>query len=146
MIVAGLLGSENAYHHAEIMFLASAYAAGSATILKYSVREPRPYNGSVRTSFPSGHTTMAFAFASVVGAEHGWLWAVPAYAMATVTGIARINDNMHYLHDVTAGATIGIAYGLGLHYIRGQSEERKGLTFAPFWEPDGKGVLVRGDF
>jgi membrane-associated phospholipid phosphatase len=82
-------------------------------VLKYSVRQERP-DSTQRNSFPSGHTTTAFAFAAVVGEEHGWRWGVPAYALATLVGWSRMNDNKHYLHDVLAGATIGTSVGLGV--------------------------------
>jgi membrane-associated phospholipid phosphatase len=98
-----------------LMFKATAYSGGWAIAIKSLYHEPRP-NNSTSDSFPSGHATTAFAFAAVVGAEHKWYWGVPAYALATFVGASRINDNMHQLHDVIAGATIGMSYGLGLYY------------------------------
>lgn len=98
-----------------LMFRATVYSGAVATVVKYSVHERRP-NGSDRKSFPSGHTTSAFAFASIVGAEHEWYWGVQAYALATFIGATRISSNMHRLHDVIGGATIGLSYGLGVYY------------------------------
>lgn len=99
-----------------LMLKAYAYSGVSAIGLKYVFREPRPNGSNDMASFPSGHATTAFAFASVIGAEHEWYWAVPAYAMAAFVGASRINDNMHRLHDVVGGATLGMSYGLGLYY------------------------------
>jgi membrane-associated phospholipid phosphatase len=98
------------------MIKSTVYAALFTNILKYTIREPRP-NSDHRDAFPSGHATTAFAFASVVGTEHEWYWAVPAYGLATLTAYSRINDNDHHLHDVIAGAVIGTSYGLSIYYL-----------------------------
>lgn len=99
------------------MFKATLYTGLTTTVLKSIVREPRP-NSDNRDSFPSGHTASAFAFASTVGAEHKWYWGLAAYTMASFVAYSRINDNAHRLHDVAGGATLGISYGLGLHYLK----------------------------
>lgn len=99
---------------AGLMFKATAYSGLTTNILKRVVREERPHGGD-NLSFPSGHTTTAFAFASVVAAEHGAGYGSMAYALASFVGLSRINDNAHYLHDVVAGASIGAAYGYALH-------------------------------
>ena len=122
MGAAAWTGHAAAHEHSELMITATLQAVLTTTVLKYTVREKRP-DSDKRDSFPSGHTTSAFAFASVVGAEHGWRWGLPAYALATFAGWSRINDNKHDLNDVVAGATIGISTGLGIYYAR---EERLG--------------------
>ncbi|MCB0350274.1 MAG: phosphatase PAP2 family protein [Bdellovibrionales bacterium] len=111
--------SQKSYDHMTTMLLATAYAVGTSSILKFIVHEPRPNDRTTYNSFPSGHTTSAFAFSSVIIAEHGfWPWGFAATALATLTGISRVNDHKHYLHDVTAGFTIGSAYGFGISYLR----------------------------
>ena len=104
-----------AWERAILMFKASLYSGVVADVIKPIAHELRP-SGSNYQSFPSGHATSAFSFAAVVGAEHGWAWGIPAYAMAAFVGYSRINDNQHYLHDVIGGATIGACYGLGVYY------------------------------
>ncbi len=101
------------YKNAEIMFKATTYASLLTLVLKHTIRERRP-NSDDRASFPSGHTTTAFAFAAVVADNHSLYWGIPAYAMATLVAIQRMNDNAHYLHDVIGGATIGAMYGIGI--------------------------------
>jgi membrane-associated phospholipid phosphatase len=103
------------------MFKATAYAASVTTILKYTIREPRPNDHSIRNSFPSGHSTTAFAFGGYVTAEHGWGWGSAAILLSTFTAYSRINDNAHRLHDVTAGATIGWVYGWGMARMQRKS-------------------------
>ena len=107
-----------------LMLKAAVYASAWTTGLKYVFRQQRP-NKSDKKSFPSGHATTAFSFASVVGAEHEWYWGVGAYSLATFVALSRINDNMHRLHDLTAGAAIGISYGLGLYYRMHQENSNK---------------------
>lgn len=70
-------------------------------------------------SFPSGHTTVAFALASAVDAEWGRLapdgrprWVGPAlYAMASLTAASRVFDERHWASDVVLGAAIGFVGG-----------------------------------
>ena len=114
MSIAGYNGDPDGHRRAMGMFKASAYATSVTTVLKYTFREPRPIDSSWKNSFPSGHSTTAFAFSGYVAAEHGWAWGAPALALSTFIGYSRINDNMHWLHDVTAGATIGWVYGWGI--------------------------------
>lgn len=117
------------------MIETTAYAGIFTTLLKYAIAEKRP-NGGDRKSFPSGHTTTAFAFASVVGFEHSLYASIPAYILATFVGLSRINDNAHYLHDVVAGATVGIAFGAGLHYLHKKKGSRPS-TQASSWQWHG---------
>jgi hypothetical protein len=96
------------------MFKASIHSGLAVNILKHTVQQERP-NKLNKLSFPSGHSSTAFAFASVVGMEHSVWAAIPAYALAGVVALSRVNDNYHYLHDVTFGATIGISYGIAIY-------------------------------
>ncbi len=95
------------------MFKASFFSGMTTFFLKRAVNEQRPNKGD-RNAFPSGHTTTAFAFSTVVALEHPD-WAIPAHTLAVLVGLSRMNDNVHYLHDVTMGATIGMAYGYAFY-------------------------------
>ena len=73
---------------------------------------------TARTSFPSGHTTAAFAFAGAVSADlRRWYpgagrVATPLlYAGATTVGLSRMYDDRHWASDVLLGAGIGAIVG-----------------------------------
>ena len=77
--------------------------------------------GRVHRSFPSGHTTTAFALASALSAEWGhwrgddapWVrWVL--YSAATLTGLSRIYHDQHWASDVILGAGIGWSVGRGV--------------------------------
>jgi membrane-associated phospholipid phosphatase len=62
------------------------------------------------SSFPSGHSASAFAFATAVGARMPWL-ALPLRALATTVAYSRIHTGVHYPSDTVAGALIGTVAG-----------------------------------
>lgn len=62
-------------------------------------------------SFPSGHAITAFAVAISLGLFYPELQTC-LLAMALLIAISRIILGMHFLSDVVAGTTIGIALGL----------------------------------
>ena len=65
------------------------------------------------SSFPSGHTTVAFAAATVFAKEYANTPIVPvlAYSAATLIGLSRITENKHWATDILAGATLGLLTG-----------------------------------
>lgn len=149
MYASYLLTDDKDYRRfASQMFRATLYSGLATTILKTAIHETRP-NGIANDSFPSGHTTTAFAFASVVAMNHKWYWAVPAFAFASFVGYSRINDNKHYLHDVTVGATIGLVYGMGIYYTDLDQEvdkegvaKRSSLFMTPTLLQNGLGFFL----
>lgn len=91
----------------------ASYSIAAATTysLKQLVAERRP-DKSDRRSFPSGHSTFAFAGATMLCHEFGHVspWVpIGGYGVATLTAIDRLVRDRHYLHDVCAGAAIGVA-------------------------------------
>jgi membrane-associated phospholipid phosphatase len=76
--------------------------------IKFTVRRERP-DGSNRQSFPSGHSSSAFATATVLNRHYGWKIGVPAYALGSYVALARMSWNRHHATDVVMGAGMGIA-------------------------------------
>jgi undecaprenyl-diphosphatase len=58
------------------------------------------------TSFPSGHSAAAFAFATGVGHVLP-VAAVPLRGLAAAVGYSRVHTGVHYPGDVVAGALMG---------------------------------------
>jgi len=123
------------------MVKATLYSGLVTDTLKFVVHEKRP-NGGGYKSFPSGHTTTAFAFASFVASSHPWYAGVPAYAMAAFVGFCRMHDAHHYLQDVLAGATIGISYGMA-HAQKTSAENRPQSAFYVVPTDELKGVAFK---
>jgi membrane-associated phospholipid phosphatase len=78
--------------------------------LKYITKRKRPEGRSSYDSFPSGHTSSAFSGASFIQRRYGWKYGIPAYFLASVTGVSRMEgpDGFHDIWDVLGGATVGI--------------------------------------
>ena len=95
----------------------------SATVnlaVKYGAMRPRPQRPVVdgsrhlpmprSSSFPSGHSASAFAFAVAAGNQLPVL-ALPLNAAAGLVAYSRVHTGVHYPSDVVAGSAIGGALG-----------------------------------
>jgi membrane-associated phospholipid phosphatase len=119
------------WHGTEAVLLSSAVTG----LLKATLGRARPYvvndtnphdfkfgggfTSSDRQSFPSGHTTTAFAAAAAVTSEvrrlhpqSVWYVAPVLYGGATLVGLSRMYHNKHWASDVVLGAAIGTFSGL----------------------------------
>jgi len=85
----------------------TALAIGSTFVLKYAISEGRP-NHDDHHSFPSAHSSVSFSSAEFLRMRYGWEYGIPAYAAAAFVAFSRVQAKQHYLHDVIAGAAIGI--------------------------------------
>jgi membrane-associated phospholipid phosphatase len=105
--------------------------------VKLIVRRERP-DGSNHASFPSGHSSGAFASATVLQRHYGWKAGVPAYAVAGYIATSRLNEGKHYLSDVVFGAAVGILAGrtvtLELAHAR--------FAVSPTLPPGGVGIQL----
>jgi membrane-associated phospholipid phosphatase len=84
----------------------------------YDFRLFRGFKGDSVRSFPSGHTTSAFAAAAAATAEATYRWkagkpfvAPVLYGAAGVVGLSRMYNNAHWASDVMVGAAIGSFVG-----------------------------------
>lgn len=102
-------------------------------ILKHAVRRARPdvdtdphHEGYA--SFPSGHTSTAFAGATLLTVyawQYDWMadetrWVVPAtsFTLAAFTGYLRAGARRHWTTDILAGAVIGTGSALTIWHLR----------------------------
>jgi membrane-associated phospholipid phosphatase len=58
------------------------------------------------SSFPSGHSASAFAFATAVSSDVPWL-SLPIYFLAASVAYSRVHTGAHYPGDVVVGALVG---------------------------------------
>jgi membrane-associated phospholipid phosphatase len=94
--------------------------------LKTIVGRMRPFTGSgphaadpwvmdaehAALSFPSGHTSQAFALSTVIARTYSqWYVQVPAYGFAVSQAVQRVSTDKHWLSDVVAGAALGTFIG-----------------------------------
>jgi membrane-associated phospholipid phosphatase len=125
------------------MAVAAGVSVTYTFALKYAVGRERP-NGENNQSFPSGHTSNAFALAAALDGHYGKKVTIPAYTLASLVGWARLRDNVHWLSDVLAGATLG--YIVGRTTVRVNNapigEKRAVVTVSPILGPDTRGVQV----
>ena len=105
------------YDIAQVFLINAVYT----TAIKYPAHRLRP-DRSNRLSFPSGHTSNAFAWATVASHYYGPWFGVPAYAFAGLIGIGRMEKDAHYLSDVLGGAALGCLVGLTV--VRRDAEPR----------------------
>jgi membrane-associated phospholipid phosphatase len=116
------------------LFSAQLMAQTLSYGLKFAAQRPRPDGSSY--SFPSGHSAVAFASATVLQRDLGWKVGVPAYAVASFVAASRIQRQRHYLSDVAFGAVIGIVSARTVTIGRGD----KRFAVGPMAAPGGGGV------
>jgi membrane-associated phospholipid phosphatase len=111
--------------------LAAAVANGPAKLL---VRRRRPLGRSRPTlirmprssSFPSGHSAAAFAFAA--GACFELPIASPVLLpLAGAVAYSRVHTGVHYPSDVAAGSAIGIGSGVLATYLPRRLRRQRGI-------------------
>lgn len=117
----------------------AAVNAALTEIFKHSIHAERP-DGSSYDSWPSRHTSYAFAILGSVGyraARYSGWWLVGAHTAANVVAMQRMLADRHYPKDVLGGAATGIVsiaagevlsrlifYGQGPVFYRGDVPER----------------------
>ena len=82
------------------------------TVFKRGINRTRP--DGTPYSYPSGHTSSAFATAGAVYTHFGKTWGIGAFAIAGYVGLSRLQEGKHYLSDVIAGGLLGTYISLKL--------------------------------
>lgn len=131
---ASLIGSQPGKSEAWNMVESSGLSLVSAYAFKYIIRRPGPdsttdpnrwFSGG--SSFPSEHTTLAFAVGTVL-AESGnpqyrWIRRTIGYGIGFGTAYLRMKHNAHWLSDTIAGGALGMATA---HFVMNRSAQREG--------------------
>ncbi len=106
--------------------------------LKYSISRTRPFDTHSfvnpyyepnSPSFPSSHTSIAFAWATTMSMQHHkWYVIAPVYLYAGTVAYSRVYMGVHYPSDVLAGAIVGTASAWvaqkGAQWINKRNEKR----------------------
>ena len=90
--------------------MAMGISFGATELLKHTIHEGRP-DMSNRQSFPSGHVSFAFASATILSREYGYMspWiTIGGFTTAASTELLRIHHNKHWMNDLYMGAGIGV--------------------------------------
>jgi undecaprenyl-diphosphatase len=106
----------------------------SAHFLREAIGRPRPWRryalphtlvpAPKDPSFPSGHTTIAFACATVLTYLRPRL-GIPLFLLAASIGFSRIYVGVHYPLDVLGGAVLGVAVGGAVIALRRLARARR---------------------
>lgn len=160
LYVPGLLLGVDELRVTGRMLAQSLIYSGAVTMaLRIAFGRNRPWSGEPSDSYegwqfsndiqslPSGHTTVAFAMASVLAPRIAHPAAsVLLYLVAASTGVARIYEDHHWLSDVLLGAAIGQAAGM---YVTNREERRtSGASASASWMlvPSPRGVTFSYTF
>lgn len=127
MLIGGAMSHDQTMRDAGADSLeAEVFAGGIVTpLLKRAFGRARPIQNegphsfhpftTADQSFPSGHATNVFAFATAIAAHYdNWIVPTIVYSIAGGVAMSRVNDRAHFPSDVLAGALIGRAIAKGV--------------------------------
>ena len=123
-------GKSNAFRVADSLGTTLILTEG----LKALTKEKRP-DSSDHDSFPSGHTSAAFAVAAMESQFHpkeAPLW----YLGAATIGWSRLRLNRHHPQDVAFGALLG--FGVS----RWEVSRPHGIILTPYIDPENRSMRV----
>jgi membrane-associated phospholipid phosphatase len=118
MALTGLIKDDkDLFRNACVSLVAAGISSAVTNGLKYSINRDRPFvtysdilkkSRAGSPSFPSGHTSSAFATATSLSLAYPkWYVIVPTYGWAGTVAYSRMHLGVHYPSDILAGAVIG---------------------------------------
>lgn len=146
---AKLIDDEDGIRESHAMLEAAVLGGGTAEALGYIAGRERPDQTSSPgrwrsggSSFPSFHTTAAFAIGTVL-AESGnsryrWVRRVLGYGVAGFTAYERLKHNDHWLSDTVAAAALGAASARFAMNRERQAEQHGEFALSPI----DRGVML----
>ena len=140
-LYAAFIDDHDGYRETWSLLEAGAFSGATAEVLGYAFGRERPDATAAPNewrksgdSFPSLHTTVAFAvgtvFAESGNDEYRWIRRIIGYGIAGATGYVRVQENVHWLSDSVAGAALGIATARFV-LDRQETQNRAALQFPP---------------
>lgn len=156
MLAGGLILDDKKLLETTRLVVESFLIAGAITQLgKRVLGRSRPYTGAGTTefepfkfrsttdsrSFPSGHTTSAFAMMTVLAKQYDHLWIkIPAYTIAVSVAMQRIESRNHWGADIVVGGVIG--YSVGNALVNRYRQQSKSWSVNPYIFGNRVGVIV----
>ena len=118
MGIVGLIKHDDKlFRNACVVVVANGINLGFTYALKYSINRKRPFetypdimkkSDGGDPSFPSGHTSSAFATATSLSLAYPkWYIIAPLYLWAGTVGYSRLHLGVHYPSDVMGGMIVG---------------------------------------
>jgi membrane-associated phospholipid phosphatase len=106
-----------------------------------------PLGDGAGHSFPSGHTSTAFAIATVIANEYENvpLLTPVSYGIASLTALSRLNDEKHWASDVIFGAALGYFTAKTILKLHNNKKGRH-FTIYPRVDPRGGGLVLSTRF
>lgn len=129
VLAAGIIDNDKGTRQ-NALYIASSSVVNLVftTVIKKLLKRKRPFQGQVQInavyhpgdySFPSGHTSSAFATATALSQVYRkWYVVAPAYLYAGSIGYSRMYLGVHYPSDVTVGALLGTTSALSMRFIQ----------------------------
>jgi hypothetical protein len=103
-----------------------------------------PFGGFHNNAFPSGHATVVFAAATVLGSyykDRAWV-GITAFSLAGLVAVSRNYDNKHWASDVLAGSVLGYAIGKLVY----NNFENRNVRIRPYGSIYGHGISLSYSF
>ena len=129
-------------------------------VVKLATRRQRPLDGNGNgdffqggSSFPSGHSAVSWALASVVAHEYNknvW-YPIAAYSLASMVSLSRLSGQNHFPSDVFVGGALGWFTGRYVfkthvdHSIHRRPESKLGMLrpqVLPRFDSESRGVVL----
>jgi membrane-associated phospholipid phosphatase len=110
-----------------VILTSVALSGGITVIMKYTIKRDRPFitysditkkSSAGSPSFPSGHTSSAFALATSLSLSYPkWYVIAASYTWAVTVAYSRMDLGVHYPTDILAGALIGTGSAWLTHVV-----------------------------
>ena len=138
MAVTGFVRHDDMmFRNAVVNAGASVINLGITTALKYTINRSRPFEtypdiikkaDAGSPSFPSGHTSGAFATATALSLAYPeWYVIIPSFTYAGAVGYSRMYLGVHYPSDVLAGAILGAGSAYLTFKVNQMLRKRRGI-------------------